>query len=204
MYTANTSKVGSQISGEPVERSKLHEQRRNLKFDVPKLEVSKVYKLLLERGYTGRLLQQLGNIHMSANTQDNQANNNDTIEIQETEVVPSETNSLQSGLTSLIPMVLIFAVFYFLLLRPQETRRKEREKLVSEVKKGEEVLTNSGIYGIVTKVSENDNNIEIEIAKDVRIKVLKSAIIDITSRTKEVAVKKENKKNKKVSGAKAS
>ncbi|WP_041472031.1 MAG: preprotein translocase subunit YajC [Rickettsia africae] len=141
---------------------------------------------------------------MSANTQDNQANNNDTIEIQETEVVPSETNSLQSGLTSLIPMVLIFAVFYFLLLRPQETRRKEREKLVSEVKKGEEVLTNSGIYGIVTKVSENDNNIEIEIAKDVRIKVLKSAIIDITSRTKEVAVKKENKKNKKVSGAKAS
>ncbi|ABV76485.1 MULTISPECIES: preprotein translocase subunit YajC [spotted fever group] len=141
---------------------------------------------------------------MSANTQDNQANNNDTIEIQETEVVPAETNSLQSGLTSLIPMVLIFAVFYFLLLRPQETRRKEREKLVSEVKKGEEVLTNSGIYGIVTKVSENDNNIEIEIAKDVRIKVLKSAIIDITSRTKEVAVKKENKKNKKVSGAKSS
>ncbi|WP_016917493.1 preprotein translocase subunit YajC [Rickettsia honei] len=141
---------------------------------------------------------------MSANTQDNQANNNDTIEIQETEVVPAETNSLQSGLTSLIPMVLIFAVFYFLLLRPQETRRKEKEKLVSEVKKGEEVLTNSGIYGIVTKVSENDNNIEIEIAKDVRIKVLKSAIIDITSRTKEVAVKKENKKNKKVSGAKSS
>ncbi|ACR47450.1 preprotein translocase subunit YajC [Rickettsia peacockii str. Rustic] len=141
---------------------------------------------------------------MSANTQDNQANNNDTIEIQETEVVPAETNSLQSGLTSLIPMVLIFAVFYFLLLRPQETRRKEREKLVSEVKKGEEVLTNSGIYGIVTKVSENDNNIEIEIAKDVRIKVLKSAIIDITSRTKAVAVKKENKKNKKVSGAKSS
>ena len=130
---------------------------------------------------------------MSANTQDNQANNNDTIEIQETEVVPVETNSLQSGLTSLIPMVLIFAVFYFLLLRPQEKRRKEREKLVSEVK-GEEVLTNSGIYGIVTKVSENDNNIEIEIAKDVRIKALKSAIVDITSRTKEVAVKKEDNK----------
>ncbi|BDU60814.1 UPF0092 membrane protein [Candidatus Rickettsia kotlanii] len=142
---------------------------------------------------------------MSANMQDSQANNNDTIAIQDTEGVPVETNSLQSGLTSLIPMILIFAVFYFLLLRPQETRRKEREKLVSTVKKGEEVLTNSGIYGIVTKVSENDNNIEIEIAKDVRIKVLKSAIIDITSRTKEVAVKKENnKKDKKVGGAKSS
>ncbi|CAK6518867.1 preprotein translocase subunit YajC [Rickettsia helvetica] len=142
---------------------------------------------------------------MSASTQDNQANNNDTIEIQETEVVPVETNSLQSGLTSLIPMVLIFVVFYFLLLRPQEKRRKEREKLVSEVKKGEEVLTNSGIYGIITKVSDSDNNIEVEIAKDVRIKVLKSAIIDITSRTKASSSKKENnKKDKKVSGAKSS
>lgn len=142
---------------------------------------------------------------MSASTRDNQANNNDTIEIQETEVVPVETHSLQSGLTSLIPMVLIFAVFYFLLLRPQEKRRKEREKLVSEVKKGEEVLTNSGIYGIITKVSGSDNNIEVEIAKDVRIKVLKSAIIDITSRTKASSSKKENnKKDKKVSGAKSS
>ncbi|HJD61571.1 MAG TPA: preprotein translocase subunit YajC [Rickettsia endosymbiont of Columbicola hoogstraali] len=146
---------------------------------------------------------------MSTNGQDSNANNNDTIEIQETEVVPVETtNSLQSGLTSLIPMVLIFAVFYFLLLRPQEKRRKEREKLVSEVKKGEEVLTNSGIYGIVTKVSESEPNIEVEIAKDVRIKVLKSAIVDITSRSKDIAVKKEdsknNKKDKKVSGAKSS
>ncbi|ABE04782.1 preprotein translocase subunit YajC [Rickettsia bellii] len=146
---------------------------------------------------------------MSTNGQDSNANNNDTIEIQETEVVPVETtNSLQSGLTSLIPMVLIFAVFYFLLLRPQEKRRKEREKLVSEVKKGEEVLTNSGIYGIVTKVSESEPNIEVEIAKDVRIKALKSAIVDITSRSKDVAVKKEdsknNKKDKKVSGAKSS
>ncbi|MFQ3887638.1 MAG: palindromic element RPE5 domain-containing protein [Rickettsia conorii subsp. raoultii] len=61
MYTADTSKVGSQISGEPVERRKLREQRRSPKFDVPNLEVSKVYKLLLERGYTERLLQQLGN-----------------------------------------------------------------------------------------------------------------------------------------------
>ncbi|ABV79259.1 preprotein translocase subunit YajC [Rickettsia bellii OSU 85-389] len=146
---------------------------------------------------------------MSTNGQDSNANNNDTIEIQETEVVPVETtNSLQSGLTSLIPMVLIFAVFCFLLLRPQKKRRKEREKLVSEVKKGEEVLTNSGIYGIVTKVSESEPNIEVEIAKDVRIKVLKSAIVDITSRSKDVAVKKEdsknNKKDKKVSGAKSS
>ena len=61
MYTADTSKVGSQISGEPAERRKLRAQRRSPKFDVPNLEVSKIYKLILERGYIGRLLQQLGN-----------------------------------------------------------------------------------------------------------------------------------------------
>jgi len=142
---------------------------------------------------------------MSASSQDN-AKSNDTIEIKETEVIaPIGTNFLQSPMGSLIPMVLIVAVFYFLLLRPQEKRRKERERLVSEVKKGEEVLTNSGIYGIVTKVSDNESNIEVEIAKDVRIKVLKTAIIDITSRPKEVPIKKENnKKDKKVSSAKSS
>ncbi|WP_083837075.1 hypothetical protein [Rickettsia montanensis] len=61
MYTADTSKVGSPISGEPAERKKLREQRQSPTFDVSSLEVSKVYKLLLERGYTERLLQQLGN-----------------------------------------------------------------------------------------------------------------------------------------------
>ncbi|XVN41161.1 MAG: preprotein translocase subunit YajC [Rickettsia endosymbiont of Argas persicus] len=146
---------------------------------------------------------------MSTSEQSNSINSNDTIEIQETEVVvPAETNFLQSPMGSLIPFLVVIVIFYFLVLRPQEKRRKEREKRVSGVKKGEEILTNSGIYGIVTKANEGDANIEVEIAKDVRIKLLKTAIIDITSRSKEVPVKKEdhknNKKDKKVSGAKSS
>ncbi|MFY9590002.1 preprotein translocase subunit YajC [Rickettsia endosymbiont of Halotydeus destructor] len=136
-------------------------------------------------------------------------NNNDTIEIQETEISPVEPAQPFSGLTSLIPMVLIFAVFYFLLLRPQEKRRRQREKLVSDVKKGEEILTNSGIFGTVTKVNDTDNKIEVEIAKDVHIKILKSAVVDITSRTKELPTnKKDNSKgaknDKKVISAKSS
>jgi preprotein translocase subunit YajC len=132
--------------------------------------------------------------------QDSGVNDSDIIGVQglqETAVVPTESQqapSVASGWTSLIPMVLIFAVFYFLLLRPQEKRRREKEKLVSDLKKGEEVLTSSGIYGIVHKVNEADNNVEIEISKDVRIKVLKSAIMDITSRPKAPITPKKNKK----------
>lgn len=141
-----------------------------------------------------------------ASNETNTANNSDIIEIQDTEVVPVEPSQPFSGLTSLIPMVLIFAVFYFLLLRPQEKRRRQREKLVGDVKKGEEVLTNSGIFGTVSKVNDTDNKIEVEIAKDVHIKILKSAIVDITSRPKEIKTNKKdiNKKDKKVISAKPS
>lgn len=125
--------------------------------------------------------------------------NSDIIEIQETEAVPTEKaqglSSTMSSLTSFIPMILIFVVFYFLLLRPQEKRRRERERLVSSVKKGEEILTNSGICGVVSKVTENDRIVEVEIAKDVKIKILKTAIAEITSRKQEeVSVPKKNKK----------
>ena len=91
-------------------------------------------------------------------------------------------DTTQNTFVSLIPMILIFVVFYFLLLRPQEKKHREQEKMVSTVKKGEEVLTQSGIYGVVTKVSDADLNVEIAIAKDVNVKILKSSIATIVSR----------------------
>ncbi|HJD56729.1 MULTISPECIES: preprotein translocase subunit YajC [unclassified Candidatus Tisiphia] len=114
----------------------------------------------------------------------------DTIAIKETvEVVPTAPeSSMQSVLTSMVPMVLIFIVFYFFLIRPQEKRRKEKESVVSSVKKGEEVVTNSGIFGIVSKINDADNTIDLEISENIRIKVLKSAILDITSRNKKEAI----------------
>ncbi len=79
-------------------------------------------------------------------------------------------------------MVLIFVVFYFLLIRPQEKKRKAQEQLVSTVKPGEEVLLHSGIYGKVVKVNENDGSLLLQVSKDTDIKVLQSAIADIISR----------------------
>ncbi|MES2215077.1 MAG: preprotein translocase subunit YajC [Pseudomonadota bacterium] len=96
--------------------------------------------------------------------------------------LPQSPSSLSAGWTNLVPMLLIFAVFYFLLIRPQEKKRKAQEELVGGVKKGEEVLTTSGIYGTVTKINDSDHTIELTVANDLTIKMLKSAIADIVSR----------------------
>ncbi len=123
---------------------------------------------------------------------------NDTIAVNQTESPAKSVDafSFASGWTSIIPMVLIFIVFYFLLIRPQEKRRKQQESLIGSVKKGEEVLTTSGIFGIVNKINDADHTVEVEIAKGITVKFLKTAIADILSRRKEEKSNKQNKGDK--------
>lgn len=113
---------------------------------------------------------------------ENTITNTDTITLQDTNA-PVAPPSAQTNWPSMIPMVLIFIVFYFLLIRPQDKRRRAQEALVSGVKKGEEVMTNSGLFGIVTSINDSDNTIMVRVAKDVEIKILKSAIANIVSRS---------------------
>jgi len=122
----------------------------------------------------------------------------DTITLQDSDALPQAPESIGSSWISLVPMVLIFAVFYFLLIRPQEKRRRAQQEVVSGVKKGEEILTTSGIIGIVSKINDSDNTVLLSIAKDVEIKILKTSISDILSRTKKEEVKaiKATKKKK--------
>jgi len=130
--------------------------------------------------------------------------NTETITVQDAGTVPPAPPAVENGWTSFIPMIAIFAVFYFFLIRPQEKRRKLQESLVSGVKKGEEVLTSSGIFGTVTKIDDSENIVHISIAKDVEIKILKNTIADIVSRKKtdgKVAI--EDKKTKAKPEAKA-
>ena len=100
----------------------------------------------------------------------------DTITVQDTDATPSAPSSMESSWISIMPMILIFAVFYFLLIKPQEKKRKQQEQLVSGVKVGEDVLMNSGIFGTVRKVNDSDNFAYIEIAKDVQVKIMKMII----------------------------
>jgi len=79
-----------------------------------------------------------------------------------------------AGAEQLFIMVAIFAVFYFLLIRPQTKRAKEHRKMVSELAKGDEVVTNGGIYGKLTKVSEE--HVEVEIADNMTIRMQRQAV----------------------------
>jgi len=81
------------------------------------------------------------------------------------------------GAEQLFIMVAIFAVFYFLLIRPQTKRAKEHRKMVSELTKGDEVVTNGGIYGKLVKVTED--NVEVEIADNMIIRMQRQAISSI-------------------------
>ena len=78
------------------------------------------------------------------------------------------------GLITLLPMILIFVIFYFLLIRPQQKRAKEHRAMVSELSKGDEVVTNGGVLGKITDADENF--VTVEISDGVNVKVQRMAI----------------------------
>ena len=86
-----------------------------------------------------------------------------------------------SMVMSLLPFALIFVIMYFLILRPQQKRVKQHAELVKNVRRGDTVVTNGGLIGKVTKVIDEDQ-IEIEIADDVRIRQVRSMITDVRAK----------------------
>ncbi len=82
-----------------------------------------------------------------------------------------------SGFASLVPLILIFVIFYFLLLRPQIKRAKEHKQMVGSLTKGDEVVTSGGLLGRIVKV--DDNFVSLEVADGVRVKVQKSAVTSL-------------------------
>lgn len=87
-----------------------------------------------------------------------------------------------SFLTSMVPLILIFVIFYFLLIRPQQKRAKEHKNMVENLRRGDQVVTGGGILGKVTKVKEGEE-IELEIAENTRVKVYRSTITAVLSKS---------------------
>ncbi|MBE1293426.1 MAG: preprotein translocase subunit YajC [Shimia sp.] len=81
-----------------------------------------------------------------------------------------------------LPLILIFAIMYFLLIRPQQKKMKEHQAMVAAVRRGDQVVTQGGLIGKVTKVKD-DNEIEVELAENVKVRVVKSTIANVTSKT---------------------
>jgi len=89
-------------------------------------------------------------------------------------------------LVQMLPFVLIFIIMYFLLIRPQQRRVKAHQEMIKNVRRGDTVVLNSGMIGKVTKVID-DNEAEVEIADNVKVKVIKSMIADVRNKTEPVA-----------------
>jgi preprotein translocase subunit YajC len=86
----------------------------------------------------------------------------------------------------LLPLVLIFAIMYFLLIRPQQKKAKEHQAMVAALRRGDQVVTSGGIIGKVSKVGEG-NEIEVEIAQGVKVRVVRSTVTQVLSKTEPAA-----------------
>ena|SRR3989442_7939823 len=98
------------------------------------------------------------------------------------------------GLIGLLPFVLIFVIFYFLLIRPQQRKQRqaqqEREALLKALKPGDKVVTTGGIYGTIVAVREKDDTVQLRIAQSVSVEAERSAIAKFQSAEKEAEASK--------------
>ena len=81
-----------------------------------------------------------------------------------------------SGWTMFIPMALIIVIFYFFLIRPSQKKEKDRRKMIDELQKGDKVVTNSGMYGVVVNIKTEENIVVVKIADGVKVEFAKTAI----------------------------
>jgi len=113
----------------------------------------------------------------------------------ETSTPPTPAPSAPSPLWDmLIPLMGIFALFYFLILRPKRREEQERQSLLSSIKKNDKVITHAGIYGTVVSVSEKEDEIVVKVDDNVRLKMLKASIM--RNLTNEEAAREAKNKGK--------
>ena len=86
-----------------------------------------------------------------------------------------------SGIAQFVPLILIFVIFYFFLIRPQQKKVKEHKSMVAALKRGDEVITSGGIVGTIERVHEDDK-IDLSISENVTVKVVKSTIQNLLTK----------------------
>ncbi len=89
---------------------------------------------------------------------------------------PTGEGGAGSMLVSLAPILLIFVIFYLLLIRPQQKKQKQHKLLLSALKKGDKVVTNSGMFGVISSINEEKSIVVLRVGDDVKMEYLKSSI----------------------------
>ena len=92
---------------------------------------------------------------------------------------------------SLLPIVLIFAVFYYFLIRPQQKKAQQHKELLSSLRRGDRIITNGGLMGVIHKVV-SDQELQVEIAEGIRVRVARAMIADRLSRTEPAPESSDN------------
>jgi preprotein translocase subunit YajC len=98
---------------------------------------------------------------------------------------PAAPSSLAQGIQGFLPMILLFVVFYFLLIRPQVKKQKEHQKLISSLQSGDAVVTNAGIHGVITNVK--DRTVIVRVADNVKLEFDRAAIASVTREPEKTA-----------------
>ena len=96
-------------------------------------------------------------------------------------------------LIQLFPFLLIFVIIYFLMIRPQQQRMKQHQAMVQGVRRGDTVVTSGGIVGKVTRVYDDSDEIQVEIADSVRVRVVRATLSDVRSKSEPVPAKTDDK-----------
>ena len=93
---------------------------------------------------------------------------------------------MTSLITNLVPFILIFVIMWFLIIRPQQRRVRAHQEMIKNVRRGDTVVTAGGIVGKVTKVADDASDIEVEIADGVKVKVARSNISEVRTKSEPV------------------
>jgi len=90
------------------------------------------------------------------------------------------------AIVQFVPFILIFVIMWFLIIRPQQRRVRAHQEMIKNVRRGDTVVTSGGIIGKVTKVTEDSNDIEVEIADGVKVKVARAMISEVRTKSEPV------------------
>lgn len=91
------------------------------------------------------------------------------------------------AIAQFLPLILIFAIMYFLMIRPQQKKMKEHKAMVEALRRGDQIVTQGGIIGKVSRIKDGENEVEVEIAEGVKVRIVRSTIVQVLSRTEPAA-----------------
>lgn len=100
-----------------------------------------------------------------------------------------------SGFEALLPLILIFVVFYFLVFRPQQKKMKQHKDMLAALRRGDKVVTGGGIIATVIKVID-DSEVEVDIGNDTKVRVVRATIADVLTKPQPVTADKPNEGSK--------